>query len=101
MILIFATFNTNKTALKISKGLLKQRAVACYSMFATESAWWWKGKMVDDKGPLVIYKTKEANFAKIEAYINKHSGYEVPEIIAVKATKANQPYLRWVDTETK
>ena len=101
MILVFATFNTKETALKISKSLLKQRVVACYSMLPVKSAWWWKGKIIDDKGPFVIYKTKDTNFPKIEAYINKHSGYEIPEIIAVKASRVNQPYLKWIGTETR
>ena len=101
MILVFATFNTRKTALKIGKALLKQRLIACYSLLPVESAWWWKGKIIDDKGPLVILKSKESNFPKIESYIKKHSGYEVPEIVAVKATRVNQPYLNWIQTETK
>lgn len=101
MILVFATFNTKVTALKIAKNLLKQRVVACYSLVSVESGWWWKGKIIDDKGPLVIFKTKDSNFKKIESYINKHSGYEIPEIVAVKATKVNQPYLDWINEETR
>ncbi len=101
MILIFATFNTKKIALAIGKALLKQRLVACYSLLAAESAWWWKGKIINDKGPLMIFKTKETNFPKIESYINKHSGYEVPEIVAIRASKVNKPYLDWINQETK
>ena len=101
MILIFATFNTKKTALKIGKALLKQRAIACYSLLNAESAWWWKGKIIDDKGPLMILKTRDPNFTKVESYINKHSGYEVPEIIAVQPSKVNAPYLKWINSETK
>ncbi|MBI3282934.1 divalent-cation tolerance protein CutA [Candidatus Curtissbacteria bacterium] len=101
MILVFATFNTKATAIKIGKALLKQRLIACYSMVPLESAWWWKGQIIDDKGPLVILKTKESNFPKIESYINEHSGYEVPEIVAVKADKVNPSYLKWLSEETK
>lgn len=101
MIVVFATFNTKKTAVKIAKALLKQRTVACYSLFNTESAWWWKGKIIDDKGPLVMFKTSDSNFDKIEDYINKHSGYETPEIIAIKASRVNQAYLNWIDAETR
>ena len=101
MILVFATFNKKATALKIGKALLAQRLVACYSLFSTESAWWWRGKIIDDNGPLVIFKTKDTNFTKIESYINKHSGYEVPEIVAIKPSKVNKPYLDWLEFETK
>lgn len=101
MILVFATFNTKATALKIGKALLKQKLVACYSLLPiVESAWWWKGKIINDKGPLLILKTKESNFSKIESHINIHAGYEVPEIIGIKADKVSIPYLNWVNTET-
>lgn len=101
MTIIFATFNTKATALKIGKALLKQRLIACYSLLPVESAWWWKGKIIDDKGPLLILKTKESNFPKIESYIKKHSGYEVPEIIAIKPSKVNKSYLNWINQEVK
>lgn len=126
MILIFATFNIKTIALKIGKALLKQRLIACYNLWSVESAYWWhapsksqhepstnssvktnakirpgKGKILDEKEILMILKTKESNFAKIESYIKKHSGYEVPEVVAIKADKVNQPYLDWIDKETK
>lgn len=101
MVMVFATFNAKATALKIGKALLKQKLIASYSLLPiVESAWWWNGKIIDDKGPLLILKTKESNFSKIESYINIHSGYEVPEVIAIKADKVSIPYLNWVNTET-
>lgn len=101
MILIFTTFHNKADARKIGKALLKQRFIACYNLFPVESAYWWKGKVLDDKETLMILKTKEANFAKIEAYIKKKSGYEIPEIIAVKAAKVNKSYSDWLESEIK
>lgn len=101
MILIFAEIHKKVDALRIAKALLKQRLVACYSLWPVESAYWWKGKVLDDKGILMMLKTKDSHFKKIEIYIKKHSGYEVPEVIAVKTSQVNKPYLDWLNIETK
>jgi uncharacterized protein involved in tolerance to divalent cations len=49
----------------------------------------------------MILKTKESNFVKIEIYIKKHSGYEVPEVVAIKASKVSRTYLAWLQKETQ
>lgn len=101
MILIFTTVATKQEAKKIGNGLLKKHLIACYNMFPIESAYWWKGKIENTKEVLMILKTRQENFAPIEAYINKHSSYETPEIVSIKAQEVNQPYLNWLDKEIK
>lgn len=101
MILIFTTFHQKPDAVKIGKALLKSRLIACFNLFPVESAYWWKGKILDDKESLVILKTKESKFDKIESYIKKHSGYEVPEIVAIRAGKVNKAYLKWINAVIK
>lgn len=101
MVLIFTTARNKKTAHGIGKVLLKERLIACYNLFSVESAYWWDEKIVDDREILMILKTKSISFSKIEAYIKKYSGYEVPEIVLVQAQKVNLPYLNWLKNETK
>ena len=101
MIFIFTTLHKKSDAVKIGKALLKQRLIACYNLLSIGSSYWWKGKILDDKETLMILKTKEANFAKIEDDIKKHSGYEVPEIVAIKSTRVSKDYLKWINSETR
>ncbi len=101
MILIFTTFRKKSGAVKIGKDLLKKRQVACYNLIPVESKYWWKGKIIDDSEILMILKTKNENFAKIESYIKKHSGYEIPEVVAIKPSSLNRSYLNWINKETK
>lgn len=100
MILIFTTFNKKSEAIKIGKLLLKERLIACYNLFPIESGYWWKGKIVDDKEFLMILKTKDANFSKIESFVKKHHSYKVPEIIAIKTSTVSKSYLNWLNAET-
>jgi len=101
MIFIFATLNNKKTAEKIGRELLKKRIIACYNLFPIESAYWWKGKIAQEKEILVILKTRKENFEKVESYLKKHSGYETPEVVAVEPSRISKPYLDWIHSEAK
>ena len=101
MIYLFTTLHKKESALKIGKGLLKERIIACFSLCPVESSYWWKGKILDEKETFMILKTRKENFKKIENYIKKHSGYEIPEVVAVEPKQVNTPYLNWVREETR
>ena len=101
MILIISTIHKKENAVKIGQGLLKERLIACYNLFPVESAYWWKGKLLEENETLVLLKTRASNFEKVERYIKDNSGYEVPEVIAVAPEKVNLSYLKWVDEETE
>lgn len=100
MILILTTLNKITTATKIGNILLKERLIACYNLVPVKSAYWWKGKIERGGEFMMILKTKQENFKKIESYIKKFSGYEVPEIIAIRPEKVSNPYFKWLDAET-
>ena len=101
MIVILTTLHKKKNAIAIGNGLLKERLIACYNAHPIRSGFWWKGKILKADETLMVLKTKNALFKKVEAYIKKHSGYEVPEVIALKVEKVNTSYLNWVNQETR
>lgn len=98
--MVIATLHKKDMAVEIGKGLLKERLIACYNLAPIESAYWWKGKIEEGSETLVIMKTTEDKFSQIEAYFMEHSGYEVPELIALKPHQVNAPYEKWVEDET-
>jgi periplasmic divalent cation tolerance protein len=101
MIIILATLHKKEDAVVIGKGLLQERLIACYNLFPIESAYWWKGEMLEESETLLFLKTKKSNFDKIEAFIKQHSGYEVPEVISIAPDQVNDSYLQWVESETR
>ena len=48
---------------------------------------------------MMIIKTKDENFAKIEKFIKSNHSYEIPEVIAIKVEKVSKPYLKWLMEE--
>ena len=88
-------------AVKIGKGLLQSRLIACYNLSPVESAYWWKGEILEENETLMLLKTRAENFEKVSEYIKKHSGYEVPEVVAIAPEKVNLPYLKWINEQTQ
>ena len=101
MIIVVTTIHKKEDAVKIGKGLLKERFIACYNLFPVESAYWWKGNIEEENETLIFIKTRKENFEKVEGYIKTHSGYEVPEVIGITPDKVNSPYLKWIIEETR
>ena len=100
MIIVFTTIASKATAYKIGRKLLELRLIACYNLTEVESSYWWEGEIKMGSEALMILKTKEENFEKVESFLKENSGYEVPEIVSVKPEKVNQPYLDWIQKET-
>ena len=96
MILIYITCKDQKEAKSISKKLLEDRLVACTNIHPIESMYWWKGKIQEGSEVVLLAKTKEDNYEKIEQAVKKLHSYDIPCIIKLGA-ECNKEYDGWVD----
>jgi periplasmic divalent cation tolerance protein len=96
-IAIFVMCSSRKEANTITEALLKKRLVACAnSAGSITSRFWWKGKINSASEVLVIFKTRRANFSKIEREVKRLHSYDVPEIIALPIAAGSAAYLSWI-----
>ena len=94
--LIHITTHDLKEAEALSTHLVKNKLVSCaWIVPSIHSVYTWKGKLYHDKEALVIAKTFDTKFKKIEVAIKKQHSYEVPAIVAVQITNASKEYLDW------
>lgn len=100
MILVYITCKDEEEARKISMHLVKNRFAACTNMFPIRSMYWWKGKLEETEEYVVIAKTINENYEKIEKEIRKIHSYEVPCIIKMDVD-VNEEYGNWIKKETK
>jgi len=100
MITIVTTLHQKSEAVRIGKGLLKKRLIACYNLWPIESAYWWKGELLDEPETMMLLKTQAKHFDEIVAYIKKESGYEIPDIYSLKPDQTIPSYDSWVTDET-
>lgn len=101
MIFIYITCPNKKEAEKIGLSLIKKRLAACCNIFPIESIYWWQGKVVNDKEVVLIVKTLEKNFKKVEKEVKRLHNYEVPCILEIAIKKGNLNYLNWLKREIR
>ena len=101
MIFIYITAGSAKDAKKISRHLLEKKLIACTNIHPIESMYWWKGEIQENTEFVVIAKTVEKNYQKIEKEIKNIHTYETPCVCSWKIQKTNQEFKNWVEEETK
>jgi periplasmic divalent cation tolerance protein len=96
MISIITTLHKKEDALRIGKGLLKKRLIACYNLWPIESSYWWKGKLLEETETMMLLKTMPSQFNEIADYIKNESGYEVPDIFSLEPDQTHGAFDNWV-----
>lgn len=97
MIALVTTLHKKEDAVRIGRGLLEKRLIACYNLWPIESAYWWKGKIIEENEVMMIMKSTVRWFDDIEDYVKSESGYEVPELFALDTEKIDPSYQKWIN----
>ncbi len=99
---ILVTTKDKKEAQQIAKGLLSAKLIACANMIeGVQSMFWWEGKIDSAKETLLVLKTKQSSFKKVEAKVRLLHSYKVPEIIALPVLAGSTDYLKWIEDSLK
>lgn len=101
MILIYITCPNKKEAETISNNLLKKCLIVCANIFPISSSYLWSGKIEKTKEVVLIAKTVDKNFQKIQKEVKKLHSYEAPCILSIKINKVNKEYFNWLKKEIK
>ena len=99
--IINCTTSSKVNAVEISEYLIENKLAACVNIVPNIiSVYKWEGKIVEGQEYLMIIKTKEKLFKKVEKAIIERHEYSLPEIVAVPIIKGNRDYLKWLKSET-
>jgi len=86
-------------ATRIAKALVGERLAACVSILPElESHYVWKAKVCVEKELLLLIKTMPRAYDRLESRLKELHPYECPEIVALPASKAFDPYRRWMES---
>ncbi|MCF7877315.1 MAG: divalent-cation tolerance protein CutA [Candidatus Omnitrophica bacterium] len=89
-----------KDAKKVAKKLLNKHLCGCVNIIdSVESLFLWHGKIDREKESLLIVKTVDSLFGKLEEEILRIHPYDVPEIISFKLNNVSKPYAGWFKEE--
>lgn len=95
-ILAYVTCKNEAEARRIGKTIVKEKLASCANIISSiESIYTWKGKVQQEKEALLLLKTFDTHFKRIEQAIKKVHSYDTPCIIAVPVAHAEKAYLAW------
>ena len=97
VLLVFCTVPKDG-AKQLSELLLKEKVCACVNIIEDiESFFWWENKIDSQKEALLVIKTTDQVFGRLEKLIKDNHPYQVPEIIGFNVSRINKEYLNWLN----
>lgn len=101
-LLVYMTAPDQEVARRIGQALLEQRLAACVNILpAVQSLYWWEGQIQHASEIVVLAKTAESLFEGLKACVLGLHPYEIPCIVALAIDHGHDPFLRWIEGQTK
>ncbi|PBC82271.1 divalent cation tolerance protein [Streptomyces sp. 2224.1] len=98
---VMTTVDSEAKAVGLARGAIEQRLAACAQISApVTSVYRWDGAIETGQEWQVLFKTAQARYPALEAYLLQAHDYDTPEIIATPVTHGGAGYLSWVAKET-
>lgn len=96
-IVVLITAPSAEKAAELGRAIVEERLAACANIVpGVRSIYRWEGKVCDDAEVLMVVKTQQALFDRLEARVKALHPYDCPEIIALPIVRGHAPYLQWI-----
>ena len=99
--IVMTAFSNKDIGQKIIDGLIENRLAACVQAMPIQSTYHWEGAVHNENETLILIKTKESLYSKVEEFIKSNHDYDCPEIIQIPIDAGFGGYLKWIESECK
>ncbi|MEM2122824.1 MAG: divalent-cation tolerance protein CutA [Candidatus Bathyarchaeia archaeon] len=100
-VLVFVSCPDEVEAARIGKMAVENRLAACATIMPkARSIYRWKGRIEEADEALLIVKTREELFRRLEKLVVENHPYSLPEIVSLRIDEGYTPYLEWIREET-
>ena len=97
LILVLTTVGSEEQGIHIAEALVERGHAACVNMIKRiRSIYRWKGEIWDDEEFLLLIKTREGLFEKVRETIRELHSYELPEVLCVPVSSADEKVQAWI-----
>jgi periplasmic divalent cation tolerance protein len=101
-LIILSTCPDTPTAEGLARALVKARLAACVNVLpGIRSIYRWQEVVEEEAEVLLLIKTRAEAFEMLESWLIEHHPYEVPEIVALPASRVAAPYLEWLENSVQ
>jgi periplasmic divalent cation tolerance protein len=96
-IVVLTTAPNIKEGETLAQKIIKSKLAACVQVLPPmKSFYWWENDVQIDSEHLLLIKTLSVKFSELKEFIQANHSYDVPEIIALKASDVAENYLVWM-----
>jgi periplasmic divalent cation tolerance protein len=97
-LVVLCTLPDRSHAYRIAHMLVEEQLAACINLIpGVSSVYRWQGAVHQDEEILLLIKTTQPVFTRLEQRIRALHPYELPEIIAVPIRTGLAEYLQWIN----
>jgi periplasmic divalent cation tolerance protein len=101
VLIVFSTFPNEAGARETAGKLVEEGLAACVNVLpGLTSVYRWQGKVEEASEVLLMIKTTDDAYPRLESSLKACHPYELPEILAVGIDAGLPDYLDWVAQET-
>jgi periplasmic divalent cation tolerance protein len=99
---VLCTVPNEETGVRIARALLEEHLVACVNILPqVRSLYRFNGNIEDEQELLLVIKTRDDRYERLEQRIRDLHPYDVCEVIALPMSAGSKPYLDWILSETR
>lgn len=99
-LIVYVTCADKDEAENISLTLIRERLAACANFFPISSIYAWEGDIKESDEYLLVCKTVDELYERLEARVIELHSYDVPVIEAVEVKHANSKAVEWLKQNT-
>lgn len=94
---MLTTCGSLEEADELAAALVGAREAACVNRIGpVRSTYRWEGAVQSDEEVVLLIKTTEERLADVRHTIETRTGYELPELLAVRVDSGSQGYIDWL-----
>jgi periplasmic divalent cation tolerance protein len=100
-LIVLTTVPSPDVAEAIARRLVEARLAACVNVLPPVKSYYsWRGALESADEFLLVIKTRESRYERLEQALKALHPYELPEIVAVPIVKGLAAYLTWIEQMT-
>jgi len=101
-LVVYCTCPDEQTARYLAEAVVEAKLAACVNILpGVTSVFYWEGEAQSEQEHLLVIKTSDIAYSRLESRLVELHPYELPEVIAVGIERGLAGFLDWVRDETR
>ncbi len=96
------TTDSRAEAVELARAAVEARLAACAQVSGpVASTYWWEGSVERAEEWLLTLKLPTRGYQALADFLARSHSYDEPEIVALPIVAGSEPYLSWIEEETR